>query len=293
MKNLIRAEQQAVRLAAGSGRTSPGAGVLDKLRADPLLPFARLGMVPDPWQVEFLRSTALRESLLCCRQAGKSTVTAARVLREALLRPFSDCLVFTPTLRQSIEMLRKVRAFYDALGRPVEEHSDTKTMIEFANGSRVVSLPDSEKGIVGFSAPRIIVIDEGARVSEELYNSVRPMLATGGGSLITLSTPYGNQGWFFRIWDDTAAGVARRARLKEQWRRTDVPASKVARITPDFLADELIEMGSRWFRQEYELAFLDAIDSVFAQSVIVAARRAAPPDPTAPPAIRPLFEFDP
>lgn len=288
MKNLIRAEQLA-------GRTRPDAGTgaaerkLAQLRADPLLPFAALGMVPDPWQAEFLASVARRESLLCCRQAGKSTVTAARVLREALLRPFSDCLVFTPTLRQSMEMLRKVRAFYDALGRPVAEASDTKTMIEFANGSRVVSLPDSEKGIVGFSAPRVVVIDEGARVSDELYASVRPMLATGGGSMLTLSTPYGNQGWFFRIWDDTSAGKLRRSRLKEQWRRTAVPATRVSRITPEFLADERIEMGARWFRQEYELAFLDAIDSVFAASVIHAARVEPPADPAEPPAIRPLF----
>lgn len=256
--------------AANRGpKTNP---VLDQLRADPTLPFRAMGWAPDPWQVAFLNSQAKRESLLCSRQAGKSTGTAALVVREALLHPRSDCLVFCPTLRQSMEMLRKVREFYRAMGSPVAEVADTKTALELANGSRVISLPDSQEGVVGFSAPRLIVIDEGSRVSDELYKSVRPMLATNGGKLVTLSTPFGNQGWFFGIWDDSAEGLIRRAKLNDQWRRTPVPASMVPRITPEFLADERVELGERWYQQEFELRFLDAIDSVFSQSVIHGAR---------------------
>lgn len=169
-------------------------------------------------------------------------------------------------------MLRKVREFYQALGRPVAEVSETKTALELANGSRVIALPDSQEGVVGFSAPKLVIIDEGSRVSDELYKSVRPMLAVSRGQLLTLSTPYGNQGWFFEIWDDSAEGQLRRARLHEPWARTAVPASAVPRITPEFLADERAELGARWFSQEYELRFLDSIDSVFSQASIHAAR---------------------
>lgn len=179
-----------------------------------------------------------------------------------------------------MEMLRKVREFYRALGKPIAEVSETKTALELANGSRVISLPDSQEGVVGFSAPRVIVIDEGSRVSDELYKSVRPMLAVSGGQLLTLSTPYGNLGWFFEIWDDSAEGIARRKKLNIPWRRTPVPASQVPRITPEFLADERVELGERWYRQEYELAFLDAVDSVFSLSVIEGARTSG---------IQPLF----
>lgn len=238
-------------------------------------------MHPDPWQERFITSNARRESLLCCRQAGKSTVTAARVLREALLNPMSDCLVFSPTLRQSMELLRKVRVFYRGLGEPVAATTANKTMMEFANGSRVISLPDSQEGVVGFT-PRLVVIDEGSRVSEELYFSVRPMLAASKGTLITLSTPFGNEGWFFRIWDDSAEGQQRRAKLNEQWRRTAVTADEIPRIDAQFLEDERIELGDRWFRQEYYLAFLDSIDAVFSQSVIHGARTEG---------IEPLFDL--
>ena len=35
----------------------------------------------------------------------------------------------------------------------------------------------------------LVVIDEAARVEDDLYFAVRPMLATGGGRLIAASTP--------------------------------------------------------------------------------------------------------
>lgn len=229
-----------------------------------------MGMTPDPWQARFLCSADKRQSLLCSRQAGKSTVTAAYLLKSALLDP-GDYLVFSPTLRQSMELSRKVGVFFRALGRPVPAVSSNKTVLELANGSRVISLPDSHEGVVGFT-PRGIVIDEASRVSDELYFSVRPMLAASRGWLCTLSTPFGNRGWFFNIWDDSAEGVLRREQLNEQWRRTPVTAYEVPRITPEFLADERLELGDRWYRQEFELAFLDSIDAVFAQDVIQAAR---------------------
>jgi hypothetical protein len=193
-------------------------------------------------------------------------------VREACITPRTDVLIFSPTLRQSMELLRMVREFYLAMGRPVAESSATKTVLELANGSRVISLPDNHEGVVGVGNPRLVVIDEGSRVSEELYKSVRPMLAVTNGQLLTLSTPYGNVGWFFDIWDDSAEGLNRRRKLHEQWRRTPVPASAVPRITAEFLADEKVELGARWYAQEFELKFLDSIDAVFTQSVIRGAR---------------------
>lgn len=265
----LRAELDRLRRRAATraGKASP---TLDRLRADPLLPFRAMGWVADPWQERFLCSTAKRVSMLCSRQAGKSTSTAARVVRAALLEP-GDYLVFSPTLRQSMELSRKVSVFYRALGSPVPAASSNKTVLELANGSRVISLPDSHEGVVGFT-PRGIVIDEGSRVSDELYYSVRPMLAASHGWLCTLSTPFGNQGWFFNIWDDSAEGEARRAKLNERWNRIPVTADEVPRITREFLEDERVELGERWFQQEYYLKFLDSIDAVFAQSVIHAAR---------------------
>ena len=46
----------------------------------------KLGMAPDPWQVEVLESHSRRILLNCSRQAGKSTVVAMFSLVEALVK---------------------------------------------------------------------------------------------------------------------------------------------------------------------------------------------------------------
>ena len=65
-----------------------------------------------------------------------------------------------------------------ASGRPVKMIRSNLNEVEWANGSRVVSLPDNPHGVVGFTPTRV-VIDEASRVSDELYMSLRPMLALG------------------------------------------------------------------------------------------------------------------
>ncbi len=78
-------------------------GLRDDLRLalDPVA-FARsVGIVPDPWQEDLLRSSSERALLLCSRQAGKSTVSAVIALHRALYHPRSLVLVLAPSERQS------------------------------------------------------------------------------------------------------------------------------------------------------------------------------------------------
>ena len=48
-----------------------------------------LGLVPDAWQEDLLRSTSERVLLNCCRQSGKSTMTGIIALHRALYHPGS------------------------------------------------------------------------------------------------------------------------------------------------------------------------------------------------------------
>jgi hypothetical protein len=64
--------------------------------------FARtLGLEPDGWQEELLRSTSDRVLLNCCRQSGKSTISGVIALHRALYHPGSLVLCLAPALRQS------------------------------------------------------------------------------------------------------------------------------------------------------------------------------------------------
>src|SRR5215217_429393 len=157
----------------------------------------KLGIVPDGWQRDLLRSSADRVLLNCCRQSGKSTMARLLALHRALYYPGSLALCLAPALRQSQELFGKVLGFYRDLGRPVSPHGERKLSLELENGSRIVTLPGSEKTIRGFSGTSLLVLDEAARVEDELYFAVRPMLAVSGGALMMLTTPHGKRGVFY------------------------------------------------------------------------------------------------
>jgi terminase large subunit-like protein len=217
----------------------------------------RLGLEPDPWQEDLLRSASERVLLNCCRQSGKSTMTAVIALHRALYHPGSLILCLAPALRQSQELFGKVLGFYRDLGRPVSPQAERKLSLELENGSRIVTLPGSEKTIRGFSGTSLLVLDEAARVEDGLYFAVRPMLAVSGGALMMLTTPYGKRGIFYEEW---TGGLG--------WERYEVPASQCPWISEGFLEEERVSLPPFIFRQEYECSFEETEDQVFTTDLI-------------------------
>lgn len=217
-------------------------------KKDPVV-FARyyLGYKPDSWQAEFLRSKAQRIILNCSRQSGKSTTTAILALWEAIHRPKSVIVLDSPSLRQSQELMLKFSEFLTMVDRSVQLDSDTKLSVRFSNGSRVVALPGSEKTIRGISAVTLLVLDEAARIPDDLYGAVRPMLAVSKGRLVLLSTPFGEQGFFASTWAHP-----------EGWQQFEIPWEKCPRISPDFIEEEIRERGNVWVQQEYCCKFIAA-----------------------------------
>src|SRR5215213_10586342 len=128
---------------------------------------------PCGWQVDLLRSESKRILLNCSRQSGKSTTTAIIALHKALYKPKSLILCLAPALRQSQELSAKIFGFYRDLGRPVPPQAERKLSLELDNGSRIVTLPGTEKTVRGFSGASLLVVDEAARVEDPLYYSVR------------------------------------------------------------------------------------------------------------------------
>jgi hypothetical protein len=204
----------------------------------------KLGLEPDPWQIDVLDTQHPRLLLNCCRQAGKSTVVGILGLVQALFAPMTRVLLVSRSHRQSKELLRQITFYHQLLGAKLLERS-TAEVLEFTNLSRIVSMPCKEETIRGFAHVDLLVMDEAARVPDDLYRAVRPMLAVSGGRLVCLSTPYGKRGFF---WDAWANGGA-------DWQRIEIPARQIARIKPEFLEQERRALGESWFRQEYDCSF--------------------------------------
>jgi len=252
-RNYLPSPQEAAReLLRRRGHALPPT-LLEVLPHDPQAVLTWAGLTPDPWQSQALASRSNQALWLCSRQSGKSQTAAALALREALLWPGALILLLSPTQRQSGELFRdKFKRLYATLGRPVATVQETALTLELANGSRVVSLPGDEATIRGYSGVRLLVIDEAARVPDDLYLAVRPMLAVSRGRLIALSSAWAKQGWFYESWT-----------TGEGWERVKITADQCPRISPEFLADELREIGRRWYEMEYLCVFGDAVDQVF------------------------------
>jgi hypothetical protein len=203
------------------------------------------GLVPDPWQKQILLSADRQNLLNCSRQSGKSTTVAALALHTAISRPRGLVLLLSPSLRQSLELFRKVIECYTAIGRPIAARAFNQTRLELETHSRIVCLPGKEETIRSFSGVDLLVIDEAARVPDDLYRAVRPMLAVSQGRLICLSTPFGKRGFFHEDWEHGG----------QAWQRIRITWKDCPRIRPDFIEMERRSMGESWVRQEYECSF--------------------------------------
>ena len=239
------------------------------MSVDPIK-FAEQFIEPDPWERDLLLSDEKRIILNCARQSGKSTITAILALHHALNNPRALVLVLSPSLRQSGELFKKIIGFYKDVGKPVPSDIETALTLQLSNKSRIVSLPGKEQTVRGFSGVSLMLIDEASQVPDDLYYSVRPMLAVSQGRLILLSTPFGRRGFFWHAWEYEKAA----------WKTIKITAEQCPRISKEFLAEEKAALGSYWFKQEYMCEFEANIAAYFDPDDIAAAMA---PDPDVKP----------
>jgi len=234
----------------------------------------RLRFLPDPTQALVLASRSNQVILNCTRQWGKSTLTAAQAVFTAWHEPESLILVMSPTARQSSELVRKASAFLSRLGVRPRGDGGNKISLLLPNGSRIVGLPGTEATDRGYSGVRLLLVDEAARVDDDLYFAMLPVLAVSGGDIWLMSTPFGRRGFFYQAWVERGP----------DWRRIKVPATECPRILPANLARDRVAMGDRWFRQEYMCEFAENQENLFSEQLI---RKAINYD------VKPLFTDNP
>ena len=258
-------------MIAAPNITGPGLIKDFQLALDPVAFSRHIGIDPDEWQNDLMRSAALRILLNCSRQSGKSTTAGTLSTHIAIYEDGSQTAILAPGLRQGRELYRKVHWAYVRAGKPHKARVETQFELELVNDSRVIVLPGTEATARGLSGIDYLLIEEGARVPDESYFAVRPMIATKPrAKVIVLSTPFGARGFYWAEWkrimehkmsilyggQEELADIAR-------WEYFEVPAEECPRITPEFLAEEKETMGEWWFEQEYHCKFQDAQTAAF------------------------------
>ena len=224
--------------------------------------FAReaLGFNPLPWQEQALQSEKRRLALRCHRQSGKSTVCAALALHKAIFFASSLVLILSPTDRQSAELFRKVTLFRESLPFPLRLTEDNARSCRLDNGSRIIALPgQNPSNVRGYSSPALVVIDEAAFCSDELFSAVMPMLTMSRGTLALISTPRGKDGFFFNTWENGG----------EEWEKILFTAPENPFITAQDLTEFERQHSERDYRQEFLCEFIESSGGrVFSDSLL-------------------------
>ncbi|MBU2982166.1 terminase family protein [Lentibacter algarum] len=227
-------------------------------------PAARLrhwiGHEPDPWQIDAFTTQATEVALRVGRQAGKTSVLAARSVEELHI-PDSLTICVAPAERQAKIIAREI-------GRQLKRTElvitrSTLTELEMSNGARVVALPSTSDTIRGYPSVSCLIIDECAFLQgdgggEDLIAGVLPML-TEKGQVYFSSTPAGKNNYFARLFLDAKPGDGvHRIVVKG----TDIPRlkDKVERMRRTLSATK--------FRQEIECELLSDGTSYFDFSII-------------------------
>ena len=203
---------------------------------------------PDEVQRQIIEDLSTRIMVLAPRQTGKSTAAAVRVLHTAVHKDNTSVLLASASGRQSGQILQKARQLARQLGIRLAAPPPKCDGFTLPNGSTVVALPDSEETIRGFSAPSLIVVDEAAFANDTLYTALEPMLTVSNGTLMLLSTPNGQTGYFY-----------------EQWHLPDSPWSKIfgtlddcPRVNQAAIDSMRKSMPKADFEQEFECKFVAA-----------------------------------
>ena len=212
---------------------------------------------PDPWQIDVLTTNSKRMLLCCSRQAGKSTVSALLALHKLIYEPPSTVILISPSLNESVELYRRLHEFYEKIPGLAKATQESLTRLSLDSGSRVLSSPGSEKSSRGFTADMVIV-DEAARVDDELFAAIMPTMATKPDArMVALTTPRGRRGWFFEQWTNG-----------QDWKKVSVTASQCPRISHDFLNEQMRSLGPLRFAAEFNCEFHDDAMSTFNSGLI-------------------------
>lgn len=246
-----------------------------------------LGFTPDSVQGRVLDPAIARGILNCSRQWGKSTIVAVKAVHHALFRPGSLTVIAAPSGRQSGELFAKARDFLLDMGIRLRNDGRNRESVVLPNRSRIVAIPAVERTTRGFSKVSLLLIDEASRVDDELYLALRPMIATAENPILwLLSTPHGQQGFFYREWSNPA----------RKWARISVTAYDCPRIPRSYLDDEREALGDDMFRQEYLCEFTKSDHLLYNPADIRAAFRdeipwlfANAPEPAGPRIVQDSF----
>ena len=213
-------------------------------------------------QKQVLDANTKRLILCCNRQWGKSTIIALKALHYALENPKSAIVVISKTEKQGGELITRIRNFASLMPIPDKRVPGYDYSLQLPNESKIYAIAHSTDSAPSRTA-NIVIYDEAARVSDEMFSATLPFIATTNGHVWILSTPNGEVGFFYNFWHDR----------DPQWTKIFSTVDDCPTIQKDFL-DLHRRANPRLFEQEFYCKFKPAPGALVSRDFI---RRAYDP----------------
>ena len=189
-----------------------------------------------------------------CRQAGKTTTSAAVILWHAIFNDSYTIAILANKLSTAREILSRVQRGYENLPKWLQQGVVTwnKTNIELENGSQIIAASTASSAIRGFSI-NFLYLDEFSfvprNIQDDFFTSVYPTIVSGTNTKVVItSTPNGFD-LFYKIWINSVEGRNEYANFSVSW--WDVPGRD-----DEWREKTIANTSEDQFRQEFEAEFL-------------------------------------
>jgi hypothetical protein len=226
--------------------------------------FAELLVGAPLWehQMEVVRSSARYRVLCAGRQVGKSRLFAILALHQAFAVPNSTVLLVSAGDTASKRLLEEIASL--ALASPFLSGSiveDTSKMFVLSNGSKILSVPASQRQIRGWPVD-LLIVDEAGFIDQEVWRSAEPTIIARPGSRVLLcSTPWGGPEHFFRqLW---RRGMDAPSQQLEAWHW---PSSVSPLVDQELLADIESRESPHYFAMEFLAEWVDDAGAYFTEA---------------------------
>ena len=150
--------------------------------------------------------------ILKARQLGITWVCCAYALWLCLFQPGKVVLMYSKGQSEANKNLRRIKKLYERLpdwllAALPARITDSTTIQEWTNGSRIESLPASP-GAGRTETASLVILDEAAFLlfADQLYSALKPTI-DNGGQLIILSTANGIGNLFHQLWTKAVSGL--------------------------------------------------------------------------------------
>lgn len=210
-----------------------------------------------PYQQRWVADKSRFKIGLLARQTGKSFAASLEAVLDALEYRGNLWIFLSRGERQSLELAEKAKRHCEAIRVVAElyqENFDVATkqyVIQFPNGSRIISLPANPDTARGYSGN--VLLDEFAfhQDSREIWGAIYPTITRNERYKIrVISTPNGQSGKFWELWQGGAGDI---------WSRHRVDIYDAVReglaIDPEVLRQGIRD-PLKW-QQEYLLEFVE------------------------------------